>query len=274
MTAAGVHLDDAVRGAASRYARRHHLDVLDLVPGDLGTEPVLDLARMVDPATYASNPLAPGHGPRQATLVHRAVLERAGIKAVGQLDPVTYFETIVELKKFAAKSTDLAIAVGLKAAPEGPSQRRAYLSARFSKAMPAVVAVPAVQFTVLGAGLWLAPGWGAAALASYVVQPYLAIGGTGLRPGDLTPLGALARPFRGAWRAIRTLMDRSGAEVPRPATPTTEEREAEYCQPPGRGHRPVLRTPTPDLPTVSRGVSFGAGPGRRPPAVQTGRVRA
>ena len=157
------------------------------------------------------------------------VLERAGIKAVDQLDPHTYFETTVELKKFAAKSSDLAIAVGLNAAPEGPSQRRAYLSARFSKAMPAVAAMPAVQFTVLGAGLWVAPGWGAAALASYVVQPYLAIGGTGLRPGDLTPLGALTRPFRGAWGAIRTLVDRSGTAARRSATPTTDERVAEYA---------------------------------------------
>jgi SAM-dependent methyltransferase len=96
--------------------------------------------------------------------------------------------------------------------------------------MPLVVAIPAVQFTLLGAGLFLAPGWGAAALASYLAQPYLAIGGTGLRPRDLTPIGALTRPFRGAWGAIRTAMARTEAEVTLPVTPTAGERAGEYIE--------------------------------------------
>jgi SAM-dependent methyltransferase len=228
LTATGVELDDATRAAASRYALTHHLDVLDLVPADLDTDQLLDLARQVDPATYASNPLAQGRGPRQATLVHREVLERAGISAADQLDPVSYFRVTGELKKFAAKTTDLAIAAGLSAVPENLSRRRDYLSALYSKAMPVVAAVPAAQCAVLGAGLLLAPGWGTAALASFWAQPYLAIGGTRLRPADLTRGRALTRPLRGAWGTLRTLMTRTEKEAP--AGPTPESQATEYAE--------------------------------------------
>ena len=225
LTATGVELDDATRGAASRYARHHDLDVLDLVPGDLGTDQLLDLARQVDPATYATSPLALGRGARQATLVHRAVLERAGLTADDQLDPVSYLRVTTELKKFAAKTSDLAVAAGLSAVPEDLSQRRAYLTAQYSKAMPVVAAVPAVQAALLGAGLWLSPGWGAAALASFWAQPYLVTNGTGLRPPDLTRKRAITRPLRGAWGTVRTLMTRTKTEAP--ADPTSDQ-AAEY----------------------------------------------
>ncbi len=90
-------------------------------PADLGTEQLLDVVRLVDPATYGSNPIAPGRGPGQATLVHRAVLDRAGIRVIDQLDPVSYLGVTIEFKKFAAKTTDLAVARGLQAATEDPS---------------------------------------------------------------------------------------------------------------------------------------------------------
>jgi SAM-dependent methyltransferase len=228
VTAAGIRLDDATKRGASLYARRHHLDVLDLIPDDLGVDQVLELARLVDPATYASNPFSPGRGPRQATLVHRAVLERAGIDQVDQLDPVSYVRVTAELKRFAAKSTDLAIVAGLRAVPEDLSRRRACLSALYSKAMPAVAAVPAVQCTLLGVGLFLAPGWGAAALASFWAQPYLAIGGTGIRPRDLTPIGALTRPLRGAWGTLRTVTAPSEAPGPGSGGRTDEQQAADY----------------------------------------------
>ena len=205
VTARGVQLDDRTRREASAYARRRHLDVLDLVPADLATEQLLDLVRLVDPSTYPSNRLAPGRGPGQATLVHRGVLARAGIDEIDGLDPVAYLEVTARLKQYAAKTTDLAVLDGVLAVDEDASTRGAYLSALYSKAAPAVVAVPAVHYLLLGAGLIVAPGWGLAALASYCAQPYLAFAGTDVRPGDLTPAAALARPLRGMARAARTV---------------------------------------------------------------------
>ena len=224
LTATGVELDDATRGAASRYARHHDLDVLDLVPGDLGTDQLLDLARQVDPATYATSPLALGRGARQATLVHRAVLERAGLTADDQLDPVSYLRVTTELKKFAAKTSDLAVAAGLSAVPEDLSQRRAYLTAQYSKAMPVVAAVPAVQAALLGAGLWLSPGWGAAALASFWAQPYLVTNGTGSARGTSPGSGDHPAAARGMGHDSHP-MTRTKTEAP--ADPTSDQ-AAEY----------------------------------------------
>ena len=244
VTAEGVHLDEGTRRRASRYAARHRLDVLDLVPGNLATEQTLDLVRLVDPATYASNRLAPGRGPGQATLVHRDVLIRAGWAGpVEDLDPVRYLDLTAQLKRFAAKSIDLALVEDLDGMPEDPAKRRACLSALYSKAAPAVIAVPGAHSLLLGAGLYLAPGWAVAAAISYCVQPYLAVSGTGVRPGDLTPAGALARPARrgGPHRPNHPRwMDPAGNRLTRRGGRGAARRVRRR---PGRWHRPVLRTP-------------------------------
>ncbi len=164
ITAPGVRLDDAARRRASAFAASHGLDVVDLVPGNLGTEQILDLVRLVDPDTYASNRLTTGRGPGQATLVHREVLRRAGLEAmVDEPDPATYLELTAQLKRFATKSIDLAVLDDLRAAPEDLRRRRSYLAALYSKASPAVVAVPITHDLLLAAGLVLAPGWSLAA---------------------------------------------------------------------------------------------------------------
>src|SRR5690349_18730576 len=81
LAAPGVVLDDETKRSASAYANAHDLDVVDLVPGDLDIERTYEVVRLIDPATYRTNPLTIGRGPQQATLVHREVLARAGITA-------------------------------------------------------------------------------------------------------------------------------------------------------------------------------------------------
>ncbi len=91
LTATGVELDDATRSAASRYARRHHLDVLDLVPGDLGSDQVLDLARQVDPATYASSPLAVDAGlGKPPWCIGRCSSGRASVRPISSTRSATF----------------------------------------------------------------------------------------------------------------------------------------------------------------------------------------
>ena len=182
LTASGIDIDEPTLDEASRYARTHGLDVLDLVPADLVAERALDLLRQVQPSTYATNPLAPGRGPGQATVVHRTVLARAGLSGGDRLDPATYVRTIAELKKFAPTRTGLGIAPRLAAGRDTRSSHRASLVATHGKAAPLVGAVPVAQLGLLGVGVALAPSWGLVALAAYCAQPYLVTAGTSLRP--------------------------------------------------------------------------------------------
>ena len=97
VTAAGVHVGDATLRSASAFAVDHDLQALDLVPGDLAAEEALELAVLVDPATYRSSRLAPGRGAGRALLVDADLLDRADIPATEGLDPVAFLAAEVEL---------------------------------------------------------------------------------------------------------------------------------------------------------------------------------
>ena len=227
LRASGIVVDEPTLHAASRYARAHGLDVLDLVPADLGTEQALDLLRQIDPSTYTANPLTPGRGPGQATLVHRSVLSRAGLTGSEDLDADAYVQAIAVLKKFAPTRSGLAIAPGLAAGADTLEPQRARLVAFYNKIAPLAAARPVAQLGLLGVGVALAPPWGLAALAAYAAQPYVVTAGTDLRPRDRTAVGALRRPFRRAADAVKLLAS-SQAEVSRLAA--SEEQEAEQLR--------------------------------------------
>ncbi len=205
LTAPGVHLDEALRGDVSDYAMHENLAVLDLVPGNLGSEQALDLARLVDPATARANRLAPGRGAGQAMLVHRDVLDRAGIFATHDLDPVAFLRATAAAKRYAATSTDLAVVPGLRAGPVDIAQRRAYLEALYAQAMPLFAGAPIAEHIALAAAVALNPAWGLAALTAYAVQPALATSGSYLHPHDRTFGATLTRPVVQAVRSVRAL---------------------------------------------------------------------
>ena len=205
LTAPSVQVDDATLASAVAHARAHDLDVLDLVPGDLDVERCYELVRLVDPATFRDDPLVTGRGAQHATLVHQDVLDRAGIEPSRALDPVAYLHVTAELKRYAARSTDLAVAPGLHAVPEELDRRRAHLAALYSKAMPAVVALPAAHHVALAAGIAAAPPWGLAALAAHLVQPAVAFQGAPVAPRDGGALRLLARPLQAAVRTLATV---------------------------------------------------------------------
>ncbi|MFJ3925962.1 methyltransferase domain-containing protein [Streptomyces sp. NPDC090022] len=79
LTADGVEPDPGTFLSAYAYAEQEGLRVLDLVPADLGAERALGLLRLLDPAAYRRDRLAPGRGAGYAVLVAEEVLERAGI---------------------------------------------------------------------------------------------------------------------------------------------------------------------------------------------------
>jgi SAM-dependent methyltransferase len=224
LTATGIDVDEPTLHMAGRYARAHGLEVLDLVPPDLAAEPALDLLRVVDPSTYATNPLAPGRGPGQATIVHRALVSRAGLTEGEPLQAGTYVQTIAELKKFAPTRTGIAVAPGLAAGRDTLAPQQATLVATYKKSAPFVATFPLTQLGLLGLGVALVPPWGLTALAAYCAQPYLVTAGTGLHPRDRTFTGALSRPLRRAVDAVK-LVRTCRHEVSELAA--AEEREVE-----------------------------------------------
>ena len=114
ITGAGVRVNQATARAASAYALDHELDALDLVPGDLSTERLLDLVRLVDPATYRDNPLAIGRGAGHALLVTTELAERAGIERFIDVSPPEFVEVMTRIKRHAARSTGLVLAPGCR----------------------------------------------------------------------------------------------------------------------------------------------------------------
>src|SRR5438105_5875451 len=69
LVAPGVHLDQATQRAASAYAKSQGLEVLDLIPADAPVGSVLFLLRVMDPAMYRRNRVAPGRTAGQAMLI-------------------------------------------------------------------------------------------------------------------------------------------------------------------------------------------------------------
>jgi SAM-dependent methyltransferase len=185
LTAGGVRLDEAQRRAASAHARRHGLDVLDLVPEQLTPDRLLDLARLVDTTSYQANRLTPGRGAYQALLVDREILAR------GELDPKDLAETdlvaiTAVLKRHAPTTTALAVLPGLRALPRTGAERFAVQRAAYAWQPPSLVA-PAVRDALLATGARAAPGWTLAAAALSWLQPAAVAAGGPLRldRGDL-----------------------------------------------------------------------------------------
>jgi SAM-dependent methyltransferase len=204
VTGRGVELDEATRLAAVRFATERSLDVVDLVPADLGAERVLDTLRMVDVATYRHDPLIVGRGAFQALVLSPTAASRVELDRTTDLDPVEMVALTAELKRCAPTSTDLAVGPA-RAAAESFAQRKAQMRAVWGGANPGVLALPAVEWALLAAGLGLDPIWGAAAIAAYAVQPAVVTAGSpaGLRPRDLSR--SAARPGREPWRWLQTI---------------------------------------------------------------------
>jgi SAM-dependent methyltransferase len=197
LVAEGVVLDDATRRAASAHARSAGVAVLDLVPQALNVERTLDLARMVDPQATRDDPLALGRSAGHATLVDDDVMRRmsagpmADVDLTVPLDPATYVRVAETLKRYAPRSTDLAVAPGLAAAPDTPSGRRQAIHAMYGDAFGLNLAVPAAVLGALVTGLIAAPWAGLSALGAFCLQPVVALAGGPVRSADRRWLPAL-----------------------------------------------------------------------------------
>lgn len=188
LSAPGVYLGSEALAAAISHARSQDLEVLDLVPEDLPLDQALDLARVVDVATYRGNPLVPGRGALHALLVRRDVLARATPPEDDRPRPVPSRAALAglteRLKLYAARSSDMVVVPGLQGVALEPFERLEIVRARLGKAWPLGFAIPVGRYSLLVAGLALSPGWGVAAVLAFCAEPYLALAGTALRPEE------------------------------------------------------------------------------------------
>jgi SAM-dependent methyltransferase len=186
VVASGVSLDQATARAASKYARDNGLAALDLVPADLPFERMLDVVRMVNPATYRADPFIVGRGAGQVLLLSTDVVKRAQIDNLEGVDAAEMVRLTAKAKRHAAWDTDLALAPELRAGTADRAVTRlAELRESFPFGSPAVAAFTALWQTILTNGARRAP-WGTAAALAYHAQPWLTLAGTAARPRDLT----------------------------------------------------------------------------------------
>jgi SAM-dependent methyltransferase len=208
VTAAGVTVDDATARAACAHARAHGLDVVDLVPADLPAERLLAVVRFIDPATFRANAIANGVGALQAMLVSADVAERARVERFEGLSPAEMADLFAHLKRYAPRSTDLALAPTLRTSASAADRPVDDMAAVLNTA--AVLGGQVGDLALLlGAARSRRP-WALAAAAARVAQPLIATAGTRATPRDMP--GAVPRQLVSSALGLpRTLARRRSA---------------------------------------------------------------
>ncbi|MCB5182406.1 class I SAM-dependent methyltransferase [Streptomyces antimicrobicus] len=217
--APGVEPDIGTYLAASAYAEREGLRVLDLLPADLPAEHALGLLRLLDPPGHRHDPLGPGRSAGHAVLVERDLLARAGVAEEHRPQRHELLELVRTLKEYAPDATGLAVAPGLRCGPpRRDPDRAAELRAQGLPPRPLALAQAAGLCLLAGAAARQGR-WGALAAGLYWLQPYAVLGGSGgpVRPADLARATA-ARPGRALAAAVRTF--RGAGSRPRTAEDT------------------------------------------------------
>ncbi len=189
VTAAGVTVDEATARAASAHALREGLDVVDLVPADLPVERLLAVMRFIDPATFRAKAIANGVGALQAMLVSLEVADRARVDRFEGLEPAEMADLFGHLKRYAPRTTDLALAPHLRT-PEATADRPVDdMEAVLNKG--AVIGGQVADLALLAGAARSRRPWAIAAAVARVAQPLIATGGTAASPRDMP--GAVPR---------------------------------------------------------------------------------
>jgi SAM-dependent methyltransferase len=201
LIAPGVDLDEKVRRAASAYARAHGLELLDLVPRDLGFARAMGFFQLVDPRRLRADPFGRGATAGHVLLACADLLDRAGVGQASPADPVEFVRIARRLRRFARGGTNWVLASGLRSTAGDPSWQWAILREIFGGAAVVVALVGPAIVAVIGLGLALAPVAAGVALAAYHLQPLVGLLGRRLRPRDLL-WGVLLRSALDLWGAI------------------------------------------------------------------------
>ncbi len=209
VAAAGVNVSDATAAGAVKTATEQGIEVLDLAPANLPALQSLGLLQLYDPATYRTTPFATGRTAGHAVACTSDVYARAGA-------PETFTSWAAGLRRYAARSADLAVAPGLSARPEDDANRWALLKdAAGSMAFAVVVAQP----LMIGLLVWAViaePLWGAILVAVFNLQPLVALSGSVFRPKDLAAVTLLRPLFEldGWRRTLQSALNRDRGDDP------------------------------------------------------------
>ncbi len=219
ITATGVELEPSAVAAAIGWAEAEGLDAVDVVPTDLPVERALDLFRQVDPAAYRTDPLLEGRTAGHAVVVREDVAKRADLPT-GSIPPAEFVELARQVKRFAPRTSDVAVVPGVRALAEDLDDRRAVQKEQWDRYSTLAIGIPAVQLGALGVGAVVAPAWGVPAMAAYLLQPLLVhVGGDqAVRPRDL------ARHVPRRWvDEVRRLIGTAQATAPPGITARTSQ---------------------------------------------------
>lgn len=214
----GVNLDEGTRISASEYALKKGLTVLDLWPAGLPPDLLLGLLQLVDVDRFRGQRLGRMITAGHAFVVDADVLSRAQVPVDSTpLDPVSFFELGIELKRFACTQTDVVFAPDCTAVPLPKDQRRALARTAMGTAMPTLYAIRAAWLLTLVTLALTVPIAGPAALVAWMLKPVLSLAGTGLRARGLFVYAGL-RPLFELWDFVVVIKGRW-----RPDRPTEAE---------------------------------------------------
>ena len=206
----GLAVPPRTLAAAVAHLRATGLEAVDLLPGDLPVEELLDHLRIADPVRLRENPIFLAFGVGQAVVLTRGLAERAEIVA-GEVDTVDVRRAFTQAKRYAPHGVDQVVAPGLRSRPLRVDQNLSVWRTQYGRPLPIVASTrvgPALGAAVALAGGALA-GLGVAAATG--VQPAVVTAGTDVRPRDRWSVAAgaarvvgivvrLARSARGGWR--------------------------------------------------------------------------
>jgi SAM-dependent methyltransferase len=206
----GLDVPPRTLAASVAHLRATGLEAVDLLPGDLPVEELLDHLRIADPVRLRENPIFLAFGVGQAVVLTRGLAERAEIVA-GQVDTVDVRRAFTQAKRYAPHGVDQVVAPGLRSRPLLVDENLSVWRTQYGRPLPIVASTrvgPALGAAVALSGGALA-GLGVAAATG--VQPAVVTAGTDVRPRDRWSVGAgaarvvgivvrLARSARGGWR--------------------------------------------------------------------------
>ncbi len=190
IAAPGVIVDPATLRAASAWAAKEQLAVVDLVPRDLPAIRAMSLLQLVDPKTYRGDRLGAGRTAGHALLVTADVAKRAELAEPA--DEVELVRLAIRLKYFGR--ADVAVAPAEHAAA-APADRFEILKAILGPSTAIALAVLPAMWLLIGLGIWSNPLVGLIALGVWQLQPLIALAGTPLRSRDLLVVTVLRLPI-------------------------------------------------------------------------------
>ncbi|MFT3695518.1 MAG: class I SAM-dependent methyltransferase [Kofleriaceae bacterium] len=209
---------ETVRAAAA-YAREHEIELLDLIPKNLGAMRALAFAQLVDPSEYRADRIGPGRTAGHAILVANSVVDRS--RAEHPTDDISFAKLAANLKHYG--KADAVIAPLERAKAQPMDQRYQLLYVVLGPSTPIALGMLVVMWALIGLGIWLAPIAGFAALAAWQLQPVIALAGTALVPRDLIPFTLFRVPIE-LYTLVGTLLGT------RPSAKEAAEKRPEYAR--------------------------------------------